>query len=118
LTTSIPIRSFLKSPEAATLLSGTPFAGFVVCRRYWGYNLKTVKRLGTQRGGKFLDGVHFSYQGGQIRSLMSLISYLGSGEYQEKYFGVKIPKTNLKDGFEVEATTFAHGLATKVGASG
>jgi len=45
LTTSIPIRSFLKSPEAMTLLSGTPFAGYVVCRRYWGYNLKTVKKL-------------------------------------------------------------------------
>lgn len=114
LTTSIPIRSFLKSPEATTLLSGTPFAGYVVCRRYWGYNLKTVKRLGTERGGNYLDGVHFSYQGGQIRSLMSLISYLGSGEYRAKYFGVKIPKTNLPAGFEGEAQSFAKGLTTQI----
>ena len=112
LTTSIPIRSFLKSPEADKLLSGTSFATFVVCRRYYGFNLKTVKKLGTKRGGTYLDGVHFSYQGGQIRSLMSLISYLGSGEYRAKYFGVKIPKTNLTPGFEVEANKFAHRLAT------
>jgi flavodoxin len=117
LTTSIPIRSFLKSPEAMTLLSGTPFAGYVVCRRYWGYNLKTVKKLGTERGGKYLDGLHFSYQGGQIRSLMSLISYLGSGEYRAKYFGVKIPKTNLPAGFEREAKAFAHDLTTQLAAT-
>src|SRR5664280_2936509 len=67
-------------------------------------------RLGTERGGKYLDGLHFSYQGGQIRLLMSLISYLGSGEYRAKYFGVKIPKTNLPAGFERDAKAFAHDL--------
>jgi hypothetical protein len=41
--------------------------------------------------------MHFRYQGGQIRSLLSLLSYLGSGEYREIYLGVKIPSTNLRD---------------------
>jgi hypothetical protein len=60
-----------------------------VCRRYWKHNLKTVRRPGTKRGGEYLDGVHFRYQGGQVRSSLSLISYLGSGEYRTRYLGVR-----------------------------
>ena len=44
----------------------------------------------------FADGIHFRYQGGQLRSLLSLLSYLGSGEYRNRYLGVKIPPTNLQ----------------------
>jgi hypothetical protein len=46
----------------------------VVCRRYWRHNLKTVRRLGVERGGQCLDEIHFRYAGGQVRSLLSLIS--------------------------------------------
>ena len=38
-TVSMPLRSFLTSHEARPLLDGTPFAVFVVCRRYWRENL-------------------------------------------------------------------------------
>lgn len=112
LTTSIPVRSYLKSPEGHATLDGTPFGSYVVCRRYWGNNQKTLKRLGSKAGGSWVDGHHFSYQGGQIRSLLSLVSYLGSGEYKPKYFGVKIPPTNLSDGFEGVSADFARGLLT------
>ena len=57
------------------------------------------------------DGIHFRYQGGQIRSLLSLLSFLGTGENREKYHGVKIPPTNLQDHHLEEARTFASGLA-------
>ena len=97
LTTDVPIRSFLESDTAWPVLSGKPFAAAVPCRRYWRHNLKTVRRLGTKRGGIYADGIHFRYQGGQVRSLLSLISYLGSGEYRERYLGVKIPPTNIQD---------------------
>src|SRR3954452_20303587 len=97
LSTNVPIRSFLESDVAASVLDQRPFAAFVACRRYWKHNLKTVKRLGTKRGGIFIDGIHFRYQGGQVRSLLSLISYLGSGQYRERYLGVKIPPTNLQE---------------------
>jgi hypothetical protein len=86
----------------------------VCCRRYWKHNLKTVRRLGTKRGGVFADGIHFRYQGGQVRSLLSLLSYLGSGEYRERYLGVKIPPTNLQDHHLEEARKFADGLASRL----
>ena len=102
LSTDVPVRSFLESDTASRVLKGKPFAAAVCCRRYWKHNLKTVRRLGTKHGGVFADGVHFRYQGGQVRSLLSLLSYLGSGEYRERYLGIKIPPTNLQD-YHLEA---------------
>lgn len=114
LTTNMPIRSYLESPEGKTTLAGTKYASYVVCRRYWGNNQKTVKRLGTKVGGTYVDGIHFAYEGGQVRSLLSLISYMKFGEYKDKFLGIKIPPTNLKDDFEDQSAAFAKGLTTKL----
>ena len=53
---------------------------------------------------------------GQIRSLLSLISYFGKGEMRERYLGVKIPPTNLKPDFLGQAQGFAHKLADSLDA--
>jgi menaquinone-dependent protoporphyrinogen IX oxidase len=111
LSTDVPVRSFLQSGTAGQVLNGKPFAAAVVCRRYWKHNLKTVKRLGTKQGGRYVDGIHFCYQGGQVRSLASLLSYLGSGEYRDRYLGIKIPPTNLQDYHLEQAREFAGKLA-------
>jgi len=111
LRTSIPIRSYLTSDAAGRILQSTQFAAFVVCRRYWGFNLRAVRKLGSARGGEYVDGIHFSFAGGQIRSLLSLISYFGKGENRERYLGVKIPPTNLQPEYLEQAQTFAAKLA-------
>jgi menaquinone-dependent protoporphyrinogen IX oxidase len=112
--TSVPIRSYLKSDAAGRILSGKRFAVYVVCRRYWGYNLRAVQKLGTERGGEYVDGIHFSFAGGQIPSLLSLISYFGKGENRERYLGVKIPPTNLQPAYAEQARAFASGLADRL----
>ncbi len=114
LSTDVPVRSFLESDTAGRVLGGKPFAAAVPCRRYWRHNLKTVRRLGTERGGVFADGIHFRYEGGQVRSLLSLISYLGSGEQRERYLGVKLPPTNIQDYHLEAARKFADGLAGRL----
>ena len=114
LSTDVPIRSFLESDTASRVLAGKPFAVAVPCRRYWRHNLKTVRRLGTKTGGVFADGIHFRYQGGQVRSLLSLISYLGSGKYRERYLGVKIPPTNIQEYHLEAARKFADGLGDRL----
>jgi hypothetical protein len=83
----------------------------VVCRRYWGFNLRAVRKLGTARGGQWVDGIHFSFAGGQIPSLLSLISYFGKGENRDRYLGVKLPPTNLKADYLEHAQAFANKLA-------
>jgi hypothetical protein len=109
--TNIPVRSFLKSPEAGVLLDGTPFAVVAVCRRYWSLNLKNVRSMAVKRGGRFVDGTPFKFEGGQVRSLLSLISYLGHGEMRDRYLGIRIPPSNLQpDGLDA-ARSFANRLA-------
>jgi hypothetical protein len=49
-----------------------------------------------------------------VRSLLSLISYFGKGENQERYLGVKIPPTNLKPDYLQQAQAFATGLADRL----
>jgi flavodoxin len=116
-TSAMPMRSYLKSDEARSVLAGKPFAAYVVCRRYWSINLKEVKKLGSAQGGEYVDGTHFAYEGGQIRSLLALLSYFGKGEMRERSLGVKIPPTNLKPDFGDQAQEFANELADSLGPS-
>ena len=111
---SMPLRSFLKSGEAHPLLQGKPFAVFVVCRRYWRENLNAVRKLAEKAGGRYEGGIHFGYPGDQLRSMLSLTSYLGSGEYRERYLGVRIPATNISEAQLDEARRFAADLADRV----
>ena len=87
------------------------------CPRYWSINLKEVRKLGTAQGGVYADSTRFQFAGGQIRSLLSLISYFGKGEMRERYLGVKIPPTNLKLDFLRQAQEFANKLADSLGGS-
>lgn len=113
-TASMPIRSFLQSDEAQKLLSDTPFAVFAVCRRYWRENLDAVRALAEKQGGRYLDGMHCAYPGGQVASMLSLTSYLGSGEYRDRYLGVPIPSTNVQPEHLDEARRFAHTLVDRL----
>ena len=49
-----------------------------------------------------------------MRSLLSLLSYLGSGQYRERYLGVKIPPTNLQEHQLEQARGFADALADRL----
>ena len=113
-TVSMPLRSFLESKEAAPLLDGTPYAVFTVCRKYWRENLEAVRELADKQGGRFVDSIHFEYPGGQLPSMLSLTSYLGSGEYKDRYLGVKIPTTNISDDQVDQARAFAGRLADRL----
>jgi len=114
-TTNMPLRSYLKSDDAKKILAGKPFGAYVVCRRYWSVNLKEAKKLATAAGGTFVDSTKFQYEGGQVRSLLSLLSYFGKGEMRERSFGIKIPPTNLKPDFGDQAREFANKLADSLG---
>jgi menaquinone-dependent protoporphyrinogen IX oxidase len=117
-TVSMPMRSFLKSDEARKLLSGKPFAVFVVCRQYWRENLEAVRELAGQQGGRYVDEIHFTYPGDSLRSMLSLTSYLGSGVYRDRYLGIRIPPTNVQPEQLEQTRTFAARLADGLFARG
>ena len=53
-------------------------------------------------------------EGGRVRSLISLLSYLGSGQYRERHLGVKIPPTNLQEHQLQQARGFADTPADRL----
>lgn len=110
----MPLRSFLKSHEARNVLDGKRFAVFVVCRRKWRGNLSGVRKLAEKKGGRYVDGIHFTYPGSELASMLSLTSYLGSGEYKERSLGVKLPPTNISAEQLEESRRFAARVADKV----
>ena len=113
LTTNMPVRSYLKSPAARTVLHGRPFAAFSVSRRYWKGNMQDVRELGEGNGGRWLGETHFTADGGQVRSMLSWLAYMKSGQPRERILGVKMPKPNLRPGFEQQARTFIDRVTIK-----
>jgi menaquinone-dependent protoporphyrinogen IX oxidase len=115
---SMPLRSFLKSDEAGKLLSGKPFAVFVVCRTFWRENLEGVRELAEEKGGRYVDEIHFTYPGDNLRSMLALTSYLGSGEYRKKSLGLRLPPTNVQPEQLEQTRAFAGRLADRLLAKG
>ena len=114
LTTNMPVRSYLKSSAARTVLDGKPFGAFAVCRRYWRGNMKDVRKLGEASGGRWLGETHFTAAGGQVRSMLTWLAYMKRGEPRERILGVRMPPPNLKPDFDQQARDFVDRVASQV----
>ncbi|WP_327753803.1 hypothetical protein VVT58_18960 (plasmid) [Sphingobium sp. SJ10-10] len=113
---SVPVRSFLESPAAQALLSGTPFGVYVICRRLWEKNLAIVRSLGEAAGGRFLGGEAFMHPGGQIGSLIQTISYLHrSDDGLRRFLGLPLPRYGLSDAAIARLPDFTMELLNAAG---
>ena len=113
LTTCMPIRTYLHDPASQKVLSGTPFAAYTTSRRYYKNNLKTIRELG-EKGGKFVDDLHFVSDGNQVMSMWSWLVFMRHDAERDRSIGVHLPKPNLKVGFEGPAANFINEVADKV----
>ena len=112
--TSMPIRSYLESPGAKTVLNGKPFACASISRRYFSINLGQQRKLGEKNGGRFVDKTHFVVAGGQVKSMLSWLGYMKHGEPQAHVVGMKMPPPNLQPDYEEQARSFVDGLVDGV----
>ncbi len=112
--TSMPIRSYLESPDAKTVLNGRPFACVSVSRRYFSINLGQQKELGEKDGGRWVDKTHFVSAGGQVKSMLAWLGYMKHGEPQERVMGLKMYPPNLRPDFDEQAKAFAGSLVDGV----
>ena len=93
---SVPVHSFLQSGTARMVLSGRPFAVYVVCRRLWRKNAELVRESGERAGGRFIGSEHFGHWGGQIGSLIQTVTYLHRSDTGMKHFlGIPVPGYGL-----------------------
>lgn len=112
---SLPIRSYLRAPEARTVLSGKRFAAYSTSRRYWKHNVGDIRHLGEDDGGTWVGETHFVALGNQVQSMLSWLSYMSGFTFFNTF--LRLPETNLKPGFDVQARRFANMLADRVFAS-
>ena len=112
--TSMPMRSYLESPEARTVLRGKPFACASISRRYYSVNLRQLKKLGERNDGRFVNKTHFVVAGGQVKSMLAWLGYMKHGEPQERVMGLTMPPPNLTPDFEEQARSFVNGVADRV----
>jgi hypothetical protein len=112
--TSMPIRSYLESPAAQTVLNGKPFACASISRRYYSINLRQMRKLGEKNGGRLIDKTHFVVAGGQVKSMFSWLGYMKHGEPQKRVMGLKMPPPNLKPDFDEQARSFVDGVVDEV----
>ncbi len=90
LNPAMPIVSFLQSSSARGLLSGKRFAVFAVCRGLWRNNVRRVRKLAQQQGAIFVDSAAFCFQGNQLQSSLSFISYMQHDANLDRCYGIKI----------------------------
>jgi len=107
---ALPVVSFLKSESARQLLEDRRFAVFAVCRAFWWWNTRKVRKLSERMGGSYIDHAAFVFQGNQVRSMLSFISYLSYGEDRQRFLGCRIyPFGVTSEGLEL-ARAFATEL--------
>jgi hypothetical protein len=107
----MPIRSFLESDVAGTLLAGKRCAAVAVAHRYWRDDLRILKEHIVKRGGEYVDGGHFTAGGGPVDSMLALFSYLSTGVTKDRYFGIKIPPATLEPRYIGQSQALANRLA-------
>lgn len=110
----MPIRSFIESDVAKRLLEGKLCAAVAVAHRYWRDDLRILKDLMVKRGGRYVDGSHFTAGGGPVDSMLALFSYLSTGVTKERYLGIKIPPATLPARYVEQSREFANRLADSV----
>lgn len=87
LSPSIPVNSFLKSPEAKQLLNNTPVVTISGSRNMWFLAQEKVKALLKQNGALLKGNIALVDRAGNLISVITIVEWMFSGK-KEKHLGV------------------------------
>lgn len=108
---SVPVQSFLATPEAALVLRDTPFAVIVICRGFWKKNLRIVRALAEKLGGRYVDGAGFGFAGGWLTSTVQSVRYVaGQGESERRWGLLPLPPFGLSPEAKQQLRAFVRNL--------
>lgn len=97
LTPSIPINSFLKSPEAKVLFNNTPVVTISGSRNMWIMAQEKVKLLLKQNNAKLKGNIALVDRVGNLISVITIVEWMFSG-VKKKYLGIfPLPGVSKKD---------------------
>jgi len=87
LAPSGPMTAFLRSEAGKRLLRGRPVVTVIACRNMWLLAQETVKRLIREAGGRLLDNVAFTDQGGTLATFVTTPRWLLTGR-RDAFWGL------------------------------
>jgi hypothetical protein len=97
LSPSIPINSFLKSPEAAVLLKDTPVVTISGSRNMWVMAQEKIKKLLQANSANLVGNVALVDRVGNLISVVTIVEWMFSG-VKKKYLGFfPLPGVSQKD---------------------
>jgi len=97
LSPSIPVNSFLKSPEAAVLLKDTPVITISGSRNMWVMAQEKIKKLLQANDAKLVGNVALVDRVGNLISVITIVEWMFSG-VKKKYLGFfPLPGVSQKD---------------------
>ena len=73
-----------------------------------------MRELGEKRGGTFVADTHFVSDGGQVMSMWSWLVFMRHNIEKRRWFGVPMPKPNLTESYQDQATVFINEVADTV----
>jgi len=95
LSPSIPVSSFLQSPQAKEIIKDTPVVTVITCRDMWIQAQKDVSKAVTNVGSKVIGNVVLRDEHNSFQSLVTTLFWFLTGK-NEKPFGI-FPKPLLKE---------------------
>ncbi|WP_281226034.1 dialkylrecorsinol condensing enzyme DarA [Flavobacterium aquiphilum] len=104
LTPSIPVNSFLKSPEAKILLNNTPVVTINGSRNMWVMAQEKVKALLKQNNAVLKGNIALVDRVGNLISVITIVEWMFSG-VKKKYLGI-FPLPGVSDKDIDESTKF------------
>jgi hypothetical protein len=87
LAPSGPMTAFLRSEAGKRLLRARPVVTVIACRNMWLLAQETVKRLIQEAGGRLLDNVAFTDQGGTLATFVTTPRWLLTGR-RDAFWGL------------------------------
>lgn len=97
LSPSIPVNSFLKSPEAKILLNNTPVVTVSGSRNMWIMAQEKIKKLLHENNAKLKGNIALVDRAGNLISVVTIVEWMFSG-VKSKYLGIfPLPGVSEKD---------------------
>ncbi|WP_262410508.1 dialkylrecorsinol condensing enzyme [Aquipseudomonas alcaligenes] len=115
LSPSLPLSSFLASPEAARLLKDTPVVTLIGCRNMWLMAQEKVKARLSQLGARLVDNIALTDACGTAASFLATPLWLFTGR-QKPYAWV--PRAGIEEAEIVAASRFGEAMAQRLTADG
>ena len=91
---SIPVTAFMQSEQAKKVFKDKPVVTVVACRDMWVLAQEKVKDMLNTLGARHIDHVALTDQGGEVLSLITLPTYMLTGE--KNYFSF-LPPAGIKE---------------------